>query len=257
MDTSDYEIILPEIGEQLDQNEEWFMVKHEGQVKKVRSHDYDEIYRIPGLYEDIFYKRLGCVSPKVVCELLNEEIKKKGEQDSALRVFDFGAGNGMVGEIVRKMGCDFLVGVDILPEAKEAAERDRPGVYDDYYVLDMTCLEDEEKRKFEEYNFNTLVTVAALGFDDIPTRAFMNAFNLLKNDAWVAFNIKEKFLSKADSSGYGDVIGKIMDDNLVILQERKYCHRLSVAGEELCYHAIVGKKANNIDDISGIIRAAG
>lgn len=252
MNTSGYEIILPESGEQLDQNEEWFMVKHEGQVKKVRSHDYDEIYKIPGLYEDIFYKRLGCISPKVVCELLDGEMKKKNE--SGLRVFDFGAGNGIVGEIIRDMACDLLIGVDILPEAKEAAERDRPGIYDDYYVLDMASLGDEEKRKFEAYDFNALVTVAALGFDDIPTMAFMNAFNLLKNDAWVAFNIKENFLSEVDSSGYSEVISKIMDDSLVVLQERKYCHRLSVAGEELCYRAIVGKKANNIDDISGIIR---
>ncbi|MDM8551380.1 methyltransferase, partial [Desulfobacterales bacterium HSG2] len=169
---------------------------------------------------------------------------------SGLRVFDFGAGNGMVGEIIRDMECDLLVGVDILPEAKEAAERDRPGIYDDYYVLDMTSLEEEEKKKFEGYDFNTLVTVAALGYDDIPTMAFMNAFNLLQDDAWVAFNIKEKFLSETDNTGYGDMIGKIMDDNLVIRQERKYCHRLSVAGEELCYHAIVGKKVNDISGIS-------
>ena len=33
-----------------------------------------------------------------------------------------------------------------------------------------------------------MVTVTALGFGDIPTRAFIEAFNIIKNEGWVAFN---------------------------------------------------------------------
>lgn len=251
MDTSNYEIIFPEANEQLDQNEEWFMVKHEGQLRKLRCHDYDELYKVPGLYEDIFYNRLGCNSPNVVCEMLDDQMKKTEEPDPSLRVFDFGAGNGMVGERIREeMDCDLLIGVDILPEAKDAAERDRPGLYDEYHVLDLCSLDEQKKKKFESYDFNTLVTVAALGFDDIPTMAFMNAFNLMQEGAWVAFNIKENFLSDNDNSGYKEMIGNVMDDTLDILEERKYCHRLSLAGDELCYRAIVGRKLNDVESYS-------
>ncbi|MCP4348784.1 MAG: methyltransferase [Desulfobacterales bacterium] len=254
MDTSKYEIIIPEYNnERADQNEEWFYIEHEGKRTRLRAHDYDEIYKIPGLYEELFYNRMECVSPDVVCEMLDEEMKKAGQSDSSLRVFDFGAGNGIVGEKVRELDCDLVVGVDIISEAKEASERDRPGVYDGYYVLDMSSLDENKENHFKSYNFNTLVTVAALGFDDIPTVAFLNAFNLVQDDAWVAFNIKERFLSEEDDSGYSEIFNKILNENFNILQERKYCHRLSFAGEELCYHAIVGKKLDNISDISGLI----
>ena len=60
------------------------------------------------------------------------------ETAAKLRVLDVGAGNGMVGEELDRMGARHIVGVDIIPEAKEAAERDRPGVYDDYFVVDLT-----------------------------------------------------------------------------------------------------------------------
>lgn len=246
MEPSEYKIIFPNVKENMDQNEEWFIVDYNGQQRKIRSHDYDEIYKIPGLYEDFFYNRLGCRSPNVVCGMLEQEMKKADE--SELRVFDFGAGNGIVGEVLREMDCDLLllVGVDILSEAKDALERDRPGIYDDYYVMDMSCLSEAEEKKFKAYNFNTLITVAALGFDDIPTAAFLNVFNMLDGEAWVAFNIKDRFLSEKDESGYKDVIEEMMNGSLSILQEKKYCHRRSITGEELCYHAIVGKKTDDV-----------
>lgn len=252
MNEAKYEIIFPNIKDK-DQNEEFFYVEYEGKQRRIEAHDYDEIYKIPGLYEEVYYQRLGCNSPNVVCEMLDEETRKAGVPGSELRIFDFGAGNGIVGERVRELDCDLVVGVDIINEAKEASERDRPGVYDDYYVLDMSQLDVQKEKQFKAYNFNTLVTVAALGFDDIPTMAFLNAFNLIQDEAWVAFNIRDKFLLENDNTGYSEVMGKIMDENLTVLQEKKYCHRLSFAGEEICYHAIVGKKLDNISDVSGLI----
>ncbi|MDM8525374.1 methyltransferase [Desulfococcaceae bacterium HSG8] len=253
MESCNYELIFPKTKDELDQDQEWVIVKEEGCQKKIMVHDYDEIYKIPGLYEDLFYKRLGCDSPNVVCEMLAEEMKKADETDVGLRVFDFGAGNGIVGERIREMDCDLVVGVDIIPEAKDAARRDRPGIYDDYHVADLTDLNDQEKRQFRDYNFNTLVTVAALGFNDIPTVAFLNAFNLIDEDGWVAFNIRDKFLTENDHTGYRQVLSQVMDDSLDILQDRRYCHRRSLSGDELCYHAIVGKKVNDIDNLSDII----
>jgi len=63
-----------------------------------------------------------------------------------LRVLDLGAGNGMVGEELKKQEVSRLVGVDIIPEAYEATIRDRPGLYDAYYIEDFTKLDDEKKK---------------------------------------------------------------------------------------------------------------
>ena len=45
------------------------------------------------------------------------------ETAAQLRVLDVGAGNGMVGEELDRMGAKHIVGVDIIPEAAEAAQR--------------------------------------------------------------------------------------------------------------------------------------
>ena len=94
------------------------------------------------------------------------------------------------------------MGIDIFQEAKEAAERDRPGVYDDYLVRDLTDLPEPDEERLRQRNFNCLVTVAALGFGDIPPAAFVKALDLIDTPGWIAFNIKEDFLCERDDTGF-------------------------------------------------------
>lgn len=238
----DYEVKYPETECQLDQDEEWITLVSGNRSEKIRLHDYEKFYSVPGLYEEVLYGRLKCNSPQVVCTLLKEEMEKS-EEEARLRVLDFGAGNGMVGECLKEtIGCETLVGVDIIEEALEATHRDRPGLYDDYYVMDFCQLEEREEKQLKKWDFNALITVAALGYDHICTRAFVNAFKLLEDDSWVAFNIKDRFLSEEDDSGFKQLLGTMMGDSLSFLQNKRYCHRLSLAGEPLHYHAIVGRK---------------
>src|SRR3954470_19067786 len=84
--------------ELLDQDLEWCRVTVGGETREIRFHDYHEIYAIPGLYEFLFYERLECCSPQVVCELLEQELRDEDVDPAGLRVLDLGAGNGMVGE---------------------------------------------------------------------------------------------------------------------------------------------------------------
>jgi len=244
------EIEFPKSSQQLDQDEEWIIIKRGAKEEKIRLHDYGALYKIPGLYEELFCQRLRCNSPKVMCDLLEEA---RGDMADC-RALDFGAGNGMVGEEIIKRGGDLVVGVDIIDEAKEAAERDRAGVYEDYYVTDMNEFDRRDAEKLRQYRFNTLISVAALGFDDIPPQAFLNAFNLIRNDGWITFNIKDRFLTDQDDTGYKDIITGINEDNLTILRRKRYRHRLSLSGEELYYIAIVGKKIKNVnlEEISSI-----
>jgi 2-polyprenyl-3-methyl-5-hydroxy-6-metoxy-1,4-benzoquinol methylase len=127
----------------LEQDQEWCVVTHvDGTEERLRFHDYCEIYPHPGLYEQIFYKQLACSSPETVVGLLGRQLKATGADPADLSVLDFGAGNGMVGEELKGVGAGTVVGADIIQEAAEATERDRPGVYDDYFVEDFTELPD-------------------------------------------------------------------------------------------------------------------
>ncbi len=211
--------------------------------EKIRFHDYDKIYNIPGLYEQIFYDRLKCVSPSKVSSILYSTVNQTVENFSELCVLDLGAGNGMMGEELKKHGVARLIGVDIIPEAYEATLRDRPGLYDSYYIEDFCSLKADVKEEIEQWHLDCMVAVAALGFGDIPTKAFIEAFNIIKSEGWIAFNIKETFLDTSDDSGFSRMIRElIFSEYLDIYHIERYRHRNSIEGEPLFYFAIAGRK---------------
>lgn len=224
------------------------IIEEDGKEVFIRFHDYDEIYRRPGLYEQLFYDRLKCISPTKVGELLEASLDTGGENITELRVLDLGAGNGMMGEVLKnRHGVARLVGADIIAEARDAAYRDRPDVYDEYFVSDFTNLTDTDREQLVDWNFNCLTSVAALGFGDIPPSAFFNALQLVRKDGWVAFNIKETFLDRADQTGFSRFIREmIFSKYLDVYHLERYCHRLSIEGVPLYYFALVGRKTGEI-----------
>ncbi len=234
----------------LDQDEEYFyLIEGDNREKKVLFHEYERLYKIKGLYEHLFYERLKCSSPSKVTEALRYAMSNEHENFTELRVLDLGAGNGMMGEELRKQGCARLVGSDIIPEAYEACRRDRPMVYDDYEVADFCNLTDEQKEELKGWSFNCLTTVAALGFGDIPAKAFVEAFNILQSEGWIAFNIKETFLDKSDVTGFSVAIRElIFSEYLDIYYLDRYRHRLSMEGQHLYYFALAGRKNADIPE---------
>lgn len=230
----------------LSQDEEWCEVQIEGDWKRIRFHDYREVYRVPGLYETIFYRTLRCNSPNRISGFLQEVITELGYNIDKMRALDLGAGNGMSGEALQSLGIRKIVGIDLLPEAQQAALRDRPWVYDNYLVADLTQLSPKQRVYLKEYNFNTLCTIAALGFGDIPPLAFFNAFNLLSIGGLVAFNIKDEFLKKSTGSAFAQMIDKMVEDDIIEVELlKRYQHRLNIRGEPLFYIGLVCKK--NLD----------
>jgi predicted TPR repeat methyltransferase len=231
------------------QSEAYFLITEDGRERRIDFHDYAEIYNHPGLYEQLFYQRLKCTSPSRITELLRGAAGKAGVDSTQLRVLDVGAGNGMVGELLVQHGAARVVGIDNIEEAERAADRDRPGAYDAYYVADLTRLSPELLGELNEWNFDAMTTVAALGFGDIPVAAFAAAYNLVKTDGWIAFNIKETFLDTSDRSGFSRMVKRMIhDDYLKLHHLERYRHRLSIEGNMLYYYAIVGQKRRDIDD---------
>lgn len=229
------------------QDTEWCEVTVGDQDLTIRFHDYHEIYAVPGLYERIFHDHLHCRSPEEVVGLLAESLEQAGEDPAALRALDVGAGNGLVGEQLERLRVTTIVGVDIIPEAAAAAARDRPGVYDDYVVCDLTALDDDDRARIGEPPPTCMTTVAALGFDDMPPRAFAEAYNAAADAAWVAFNIKADFLDGGGETGFRGLIRRMVrEDVFEVVASRRYVHRLSIAGEPLEYVAVVGRKRSDV-----------
>ncbi|MDA1045707.1 MAG: methyltransferase domain-containing protein [Verrucomicrobia bacterium] len=248
--TKRYQIQFPpEREHELSQAEAYFFLIEDGKSVKLRFHDYNDIFARPGLYEQLFYDRLRCTSPQKVTELLQRSVASELISCSELRVIDLGAGNGMMAERLRGTGVSRVVGVDIIPEAREAAFRDRPFVYDDYVVADFTKLSAEQKEDLKDWNFDCLASVAALGFGDIPPRAFFEALKLVATNGWVALNIKETFLDRSDDSGFSKFIRElIFSEYLDIFQLERYTHRFSMEGVPLKYYALIGRIVAPIPD---------
>jgi SAM-dependent methyltransferase len=243
-------ILLPTVdtGLPLTQDTEWCELAVNGRRERVRFHDYGRIFDIPGLYERIFYDILACNSPRRVVRLL-DEVLEDFEDTDGLRVIDVGAGNGIVGEELSALEPEHVVGLDILEEAQQAARRDRPEVYDEYVVTDLTDLSPDTAARLEAADFNCLVSVATLGFNDIPPEAFAAAAGFVDTPGWLAFNVKEDFLQEGEGSGFGRFIERLQRAGVIQVQAyRRYRHRLSVSGKPLHYVAVVARKLREIPE---------
>lgn len=249
METTDFNITFPELETAQQGSGEYFYIHMNGKKEKIIYHDYDKIYSIPGLYEELFYDKLKCKSPAVISRLLKETMKDYPMDVSDLKVLDVGAGNGIMGEELRKVGAGSVTGLDIIEEAADSAFRDRPDVYEDYYTADLMDLSKKEEKLLDKSDFNCLTIVAALGFDDIPPAAFASAFNFISSPGLFAFNIKEDFMEKKDNTGFCNLINTMIDEDILDLkQSRHYRHRLCQDGTPLHYYAIVGEKKKDIPD---------
>jgi predicted TPR repeat methyltransferase len=242
------DISLPQPDRSLSQDEEWCDVRIGDQWRRIRFHDYENLYAVPGLYEAVIYDILRCSSPATVCSMLAEAIGAAGERAGGLRVLDLGAGNGIVGAELVERGVDHVVGVDIIPEAARAAQRDRPDVYKDYLVADLSRLEAEDRRAMRLHRFNALTCVAALGFGDIPKEVFVEAYGLVQTGGWIAFNIKEDFLCDGDESGFAGLIRSMIRSGAMdVRSEKRYVHRLGTDQSPIHYMAIIGRKRRDIE----------
>jgi hypothetical protein len=246
-DDNNLEIRFPEAEAGLSQDAEWFEAKLNGEWKRLRIHDYDQVYMIPGLYECVVYRALKCNSPLRVTQLLAEALQDDEVSPQTLRVLDFGAGNGMEGPELQNLGVDIVVGADIIPEARDSTQRDRGWAYADYVVADFTALSAADEKRLRGHNLNAMTVVAALGFGDIPTKAFAKAIDVLDTPAYIAFNIKEDFVQDRDESGFAEMLRELAREDILRTHAyRRYRHRFSSSGKPLYYGAMVVTKQKEI-----------
>jgi hypothetical protein len=165
-------------------------VRHDdGRVEHLRLHDYERLYALPGVYEQIVSERLGCASPAKLAALLGAALDDVGWARGDVRVIDVAAGNGLSGVRLAAEGLHPVCGTDIVPAARAAALRDRPDVYDEYLTLDLLALSASQRYHLRALRANAVACVAPVGEhpSQVPTAALLEAVSALSDDALVAY----------------------------------------------------------------------
>ena len=183
------------------------------------------MFAIPGLYEEVVQRRLGCRTPERVAALLAAAAGNAG-----LRVLDAGAGNGVSGDALAAAGLDPVVGLDLEPAARDAALRDRPGRYGAYLVADLAALAPAEEAAIRAARPQALACVGSVGGGHLPPAAVVAGLELLEPPALLAY---------AFDVGRGpDPLREVLAGVPELARER-YVHRRTVTGGERVWEAVV------------------
>lgn len=230
-----------------DEGEQWFEYQGPEGRRRLAFHDYGAIYAVPGLYERVFYQELGMCSADVVVEAFARALGRLGHDPRQQRVLDVGAGNGIGGERVRALGVEHLVGLDIEPEARTAAERDRPGVYDDFAVADISTLPEPAFADLRAHRFTAILALSAVGVGHLPAAALERVLTLLPPGGLFAFAVTPALMPGSDdpegrATGYPDLLARLLADGGE-LDRVAYVHRRQVDGSPHRAVALVGRRA--------------
>lgn len=222
--------------------EEFLLHQPDGTAERIVLHDYGRVYSVPGLYEEVVQRRLECASPATVAAALVEGATAEGRGVGDLRAFDLGAGNGVVGEELAARGVTVVAGADGVPEARDAAHRDRPGLYAHYLVGERLDV-DEVTRLVHSEQLSALVAAGAVGEGHVPVDALAALWDAFPPGSFLA-------LTLADREGDHDVTdieamlaataGSPHPSRTLV--RRPFRHRVSMAGDELFYLVLVAVK---------------
>lgn len=238
----DYEVEL-ESSPEGDQTQEALVVRHaDGRTERFRLHEYSRIYAIAGLYEEVVQRRLQCASPSRLADLVVTCAGDAGVGPGGLGVFDLGAGNGVVGEALRARGVTTLVASDNVAAAREAALRDRPGLYAEYLVGDTDDLP-QVGELIRTHGLNCLVAAGALGLGHISAGSFHRLWSAFPGETWFAVSVNES-LAEPGASDFGDYLAEFAERPAwgEIVEWERFRHRLTMAGDPIHYVAIVARK---------------
>ena len=226
------------------QEEESLVVRFgDGREERMRLHEYDRVYAIPGLYEEVVQNRLECLSPDTLADAIVGAAQRDGVAPADLRVFDLAAGNGVTGEALAARGVTELVGSDNAPAAREAVERDRPGLYSEYVVGDI---DDEEARLADlvrSHELNGLVCAGALGLGHITAASFARLWEHFPEGSWFSASLHES-LAEPGGSDFGDYLQDLDREGsgAEVLSRERFRHRLLMNGDAVHYVAVTVRR---------------
>jgi SAM-dependent methyltransferase len=214
--------------------------------ERVAFHDYAALYAVPGLYDRVFCEELGMCSAQRVVGLFAGVLDQLNRPPSAERVLDLGAGNGIGGEVLRAIGVRRVFGLDLEPHAREAARRDRPGVYDGYIVGDLAALPERELAALVTFEATAVLALSALGADHAPPAVLDRAIGLLPACGLFGFAVTPTLLAGSDdpaglATGYPEFFRELFTTRADELARDTYVHRQRTDGSDDLGVALVGR----------------
>lgn len=206
----------------------------------VHLHEYERLYRVPGLYEHIVQDLLECRSPQVASDAFARALALLDTQPASVVLLDLGAGTGLVGELATRLGVPAVIGVDVLAAARAACLRDRPGMYRSYLVGDLAAPGQDLLARLRRHNPTALISAGAFGGTHAPPAALINALSLLPSDAPVVFTIDERWTHTSGPGGFQTALEELFaSGRLRLLERSRFRHRLTTAGKAIFYELYV------------------
>lgn len=238
----DYQISFPEVSG-LSQGEEYFYATIDGKRHKIQLHDYESIYQHPFLYEAVLCDFLKYGTPQEIIKALKQVTISEKIQPEEMNVLEIGAGSGVFGEHLANFGVGKLTGLDIEPAAKEAAFRDRPGLYHDYVVLDLINLTPAQSEMLLERQFNCVAVAAATGWGNhIPVAGFQSAFDHLMPNGLFIYHVKRD-KDDLECVELAQWIDNLIAKKALDCKFHDACyHRQTIEGFDIYYDVIIGIK---------------
>ncbi|MDJ1173872.1 class I SAM-dependent DNA methyltransferase [Roseofilum capinflatum] len=246
MENVQFDIRIPQESENSVIQEEFVWLKNNGEERKIKLHDYPQIYRIPFLYEHLMEK-LQAQSHTILSSLLAEQVTQAGGSVEDLVVLEVGAGSGMFGKALADLGIKSITGIDIVPEALDAVSHTYPGVYENYYIEDLSNLSETTHKALSNRGFNCIVCGSALGFNHIPASAWATAYNMVAPHSWIAFNVQKERWEDTGANSFSAWHPWVAKEAIFKMEKtHEYQHRFYLDGRSLIYVAIMGRKKSDI-----------
>lgn len=238
---TNFTIRFPTDENELPDIEEYFyLLTQTGQERRLRIHDYVEVYQIPRLYEYLVCEKLQYQAPQVISKLLIEQTTRDRINVNDLSILDVGAGNGISGKALADLGVTSIFGLDIIPESAQATQRNYPGVYQQYYVEDLTCLSEQTDRELKNKKLNVLLMSGSLYH--LPFKALCSALSLLDTEGWLAVTVRTSGMKQIKSGNTRYLFEKLVNRKaLEIIAKKDYQQRLTISGKPIMGVAIIAK----------------
>jgi len=225
------------------QSDEFFLATIDGDERRFNIHDYDTLYAVPWLYDIALYHGLKCRTPTEMADAIDGVWTDADVDRPGLKVLELGAGSGVFGQELRRIGAGRLEAIDISNLAAQAASRDRPGLYDAYYVDDLTQLRDEVQNALRATRFNVVAMASATGWGNhIPMDGFQRAFELLEPGGWFIFHVKPNDPDPECIELCQWIDQKVDAGELNQNYRASHFHRRSSNGQDIFYDVVIGKK---------------
>ncbi len=227
------------------QSDEYFSAEVNGERQLFNIHDYATLYRIPWLYDIALYHTLQCRTPTEMSDVLRTVWTQDNVVPEDLRVLELGAGSGAFGyELRNTLNVGRLDAIDICPEASIAAGRDRSGLYDAYFVDDLTKLRPETEAAFDAAQYNVVAVASATGWGNhIPIAGFQKGFDVLCSEGWFVFHVKPGDPDPECIELCAWIDDLIASGKLHQSYRGSHFHRKSSNGTEISYDVVIGRKA--------------